>query len=515
MKRLFTLLIGALLASSAMAADIPNKALLDSSLVLKVYLNDNPRAEATAVVLAKGYVLTGSDALEKGQRFTVVDATGAELAAIRVNQDDKLGLALLRVEGLDAPALTVAKQQSEQGRAVGALRLASDKDKAPKTFRFGIGSITKLVHDKDSGKRYIVHNIPLKDASHGGALVNNCGELIGINVPDPDASLFTSKEGSGFSVPLAQVQAMSKSYAAATVAKEVCLSAAEQARRAEEALADTETKLKETEKNLGAELEALETERDALAKKRAEEAKKAAEAKKKLAELEEKQKQLKDASDEERAALGAEIDAQKAVVAEAAAKAAELETKLTAQQAELEAAKAKQAQQQQWMLYGGIGAAVVVLALIILLQLKKRKASELAQQQQMTAEELQQAQQNLAAKAAQEQAIAAIPDLILVGIDGESASLAVRIQGSSLGNSAAGLVLGRNPNSSDLVVAHSEISRQHARVIWVSQQLMIEDLASTNGVAINGVTLPPQQPHIVQIGDRVQFGTLMFELRQA
>ncbi|TAA45882.1 FHA domain-containing protein [Corallincola spongiicola] len=515
MKRLLTAMFISLLSTAAWSADIPHQGLLDSSLKLKVYLHDEPRAEATAVVLATGYVVTSSDALEKGQRFAVVDSSGAELAAVRVNQDDKLALTLLKVEGLNAPALVVARQQSEQGRAVGALSLSSDKREQPTSFHFGIGSITELVSDKDSGQRYISHNVKLTDYSHGGALVNNCGELIGINVPDPDASIFTSKEGIGFSVPLAQVQAMSKAYATTTVAKEICLSAAEQARLAAEALADTESKLAETEKSLGAELDALETERNDLQKQREAEAKKAAEAKKLLAQLEEKQKQLKDATAEEKAALGAEIDAQKAVVAETAERAAQLEVQLTEQQAALDAAIAKQAEQQLWLIYGGIVAGVIVLALIIMLQLRKRKSNQLVQQQQMTAEELQQAQQNLAAKAAHEQALASVPDLLLVGLEGEAASFAVRIQGSSLGAAVDGLVIGRSPNSSELVVTHSEVSRQHARLIWVSQQLMLEDLASTNGVCVNGVPLTAHQPHMVHVGDRVQLGTLVFELRKA
>lgn len=54
-----------------------------------------------------------------------------------------------------------------------------------------------------------------------------------------------------------------------------------------------------------------------------------------------------------------------------------------------------------------------------------------------------------------------------------------------------GVILGRDPESADIVVADGNISRAHARLEFVDSTVMVTDLGSTNGTYINGHALPP------------------------
>lgn len=54
-----------------------------------------------------------------------------------------------------------------------------------------------------------------------------------------------------------------------------------------------------------------------------------------------------------------------------------------------------------------------------------------------------------------------------------------------------GVILGRDPESADIVVADGNISRAHARLELADGSVVVTDLGSTNGTYINGHALPP------------------------
>lgn len=54
-----------------------------------------------------------------------------------------------------------------------------------------------------------------------------------------------------------------------------------------------------------------------------------------------------------------------------------------------------------------------------------------------------------------------------------------------------GVILGRDPESADIVVADGNISRAHARLELEGDSVVVTDLGSTNGTSINGHALPP------------------------
>jgi predicted component of type VI protein secretion system len=73
--------------------------------------------------------------------------------------------------------------------------------------------------------------------------------------------------------------------------------------------------------------------------------------------------------------------------------------------------------------------------------------------------------------------------------------------GLELGKETVGV--GRDP-SSDVVVNHPQVSRQHARFVHQGQVMVLEDLGSTNGTFVNGMRLTA--PHTLRNGDVVGLG---------
>ena len=61
----------------------------------------------------------------------------------------------------------------------------------------------------------------------------------------------------------------------------------------------------------------------------------------------------------------------------------------------------------------------------------------------------------------------------------------------------------------DLVLQSQDVSRHHARIERSGSQLIVSDLASTNGTRVNG---QPIHSHLIQPGDELTFGTVRVQL---
>lgn len=57
------------------------------------------------------------------------------------------------------------------------------------------------------------------------------------------------------------------------------------------------------------------------------------------------------------------------------------------------------------------------------------------------------------------------------------------------------------------------VSREHAAIFGRGEDVMIEDLGSTNGTLVNGNRLDPYIPEILRHGDQLQLGRLLIEVR--
>jgi EAL domain-containing protein (putative c-di-GMP-specific phosphodiesterase class I) len=72
-------------------------------------------------------------------------------------------------------------------------------------------------------------------------------------------------------------------------------------------------------------------------------------------------------------------------------------------------------------------------------------------------------------------------------------------------------VIGREAEAS-LSIPSATVSRRHAELDVVDQQLVLRDLCSTNGTSVNGIRI--EQPCCVNHGDLLQFGQVVFRVKK-
>ncbi len=107
--------------------------------------------------------------------------------------------------------------------------------------------------------------------------------------------------------------------------------------------------------------------------------------------------------------------------------------------------------------------------------------------------------------------------IVTAGVAGRSSSKASRLvvtEGESMGReielTGRELHIGRAPNS-DLVVTDEYASTQHAKLVLMNEDWLIQDLNSTNGTYLAGARVGT--PAVVKLNTPVKIGKTVFELR--
>jgi pSer/pThr/pTyr-binding forkhead associated (FHA) protein len=67
---------------------------------------------------------------------------------------------------------------------------------------------------------------------------------------------------------------------------------------------------------------------------------------------------------------------------------------------------------------------------------------------------------------------------------------------------------------SDIVLRVAEVSRRHALIVRRGSDVLLSDLGSANGTALNGIWLGAASERIVP-GDRIRFGDTELSFRHA
>jgi len=103
-------------------------------------------------------------------------------------------------------------------------------------------------------------------------------------------------------------------------------------------------------------------------------------------------------------------------------------------------------------------------------------------------------------------------EYVLEGRDEDGIRYLLRISGDRLMRND-GVVIGRNPQDSPYVINHADVSRKHARMKVMKDRVFIEDLGSTNGTSVNGQTIDSKGPVSVASGDQIIIGSVVMKLR--
>ena len=151
-------------------------------------------------------------------------------------------------------------------------------------------------------------------------------------------------------------------------------------------------------------------------------------------------------------------------------------------------------------------------ALILILWVVSRRSVTRAQHERVRAETLAEvAQARVEERDERDRLASATPAVLLDGADADGRPIAVRVPGSAIAG-AGGAVVGRNPFDSTVVIDHSEVSRRHFRLFARGASILLEDLNSTNGTAVNDTDLAPGTSAALSSGAILQVGGLTLKV---
>ena len=446
------------LVATVLLTLLPSTAAAQSVFPVDV-LRDGDRAQSGVAVLVQDDVLLSSFGLIGQGDQWIVSRPGDDAALVGavIATDRTRDLALLRVNGIGGEPAVLALEGAAAGRRVILQLPGSEK---PGT-----------VHDiQQSGNRpsLVRHTVQIAEGEFAAPLLNNCGELLGINQSPRillSRRLQTTTDEFAAVGDLADLKTfLEENGVYYRLAGGACLSEAEQLAAA----AQRE--------------EALQQRQDELAQ-----------------EAEERRQQL---------------DAARQAEEQARALAEEQREEAEAQRTEAAAQRQTNQEQErlarQQMLYS-LGVALVVLFGLVLLtvhQIRKRKKA-----QSTAAAEVGREQAKAASAAADlQKASATHPDILLVGSDAEGKEHRLKINGNALIRSGNGQMIGRSAQDADYMLNLDYVSRRHCLLRIHDGRILVKDLDSANGTAVNGTELAPQQEAAVKDGDELRIGMLALRL---
>lgn len=478
------------------------------------------RVRSGFAVSAAGHVLTAAHGIANEDRIVVVPlGSGAELLARVVYADQRADVALLRANGLEQPPLPLAKDGFAPGRMVFSAGVWGEPGERLLVAQMGGGVAVPMTpgavgrHGEIPAARnrpalsLLLHNAMIPVAGYGGPLLNECGEVAGVNRGDPDARGWQLREGLA---PDAVVHAAAASSVAElllpflptgvtfTQSEATCAEGRTAAKAEAEAAA---SKAGEAEAQ-AQEAARLAEQKDAeLVERQA--ALEAAEAR--LAELQAQRDEAAHTGAAKADSLRTELDAARNQHEAAQAAVREREEELAGLRAEREA----EAERNRLLLIilatVAVVAALVVFVLIVASRRRAREAENARQRAARAEQEAAQAQEDAERVKAEAGVGPAIDDCLLTGETSAGLPTSLKVPGSLL--AGQGAVIGRNPRNAALLIDDETLSREHARLSYEPERgLLIEDLDSTNGIRLNGRSLPPRTPMRIANGDIAELG---------
>ena len=375
------------------------------------------------------------------------------------------------------------------------------------------GTLSAVQPSNGTPPDYYLHNALVGDTGMGGPLFNNCGEVVGVVVPQPKflaRLLISEKESAAYAVPIEWLvsQFATRGVRPARAASP-CLSEAEQLAAAEQKTTVTQSKLEEETRRAATTAQAAvdaQTELDAV-KRQLDEAQDAGEDERLRleAEIQARQGKLDEARALETTARDALATAQRAVD-EARVREDSLRDALEATQ------RAAQEREKQYKTWGIAGGAALLLLLLLVWAMKRRAVARERREKTAAKSHAEKAQAGLDAREQEDARIRDTPTVFFDGADFSGQRVALRIPGASIA-ATSGVVVGRNPADSDFVINHPKVSRKQFRLFAAGNLLMIEDLGSTNGTTVDGKHLGAGQETVLADLSRVELSDLKLSVR--
>jgi serine protease Do len=152
------------------------------------------------IVSPEGYILTNNHVIDGATEVRVTLADKRQLPAKVVGTDPKTDIAVLKVEGSNFPAITIGDSSKVE---IGDYALAiGDPFGVGQTVTMGIiSALNRGNLGIEDYEDFIQTDAPINPGNSGGALVNDRGELIGINTAILSGGS-GGNQGIGFAVPV-------------------------------------------------------------------------------------------------------------------------------------------------------------------------------------------------------------------------------------------------------------------------------------------------------------------------
>lgn len=152
------------------------------------------------ILTADGYIVTNNHVIENATEITVVLSDGKEYKAKLTGADARTDLAVLKIEGNNFPYATLGNSSELQvGELAVAIGNPLGNELAGSVTGGYISALNRSIIVDDRKFNLIQTDAAINPGNSGGALVNNYGEIIGINSVKMSAS---GVEGIGFAIPI-------------------------------------------------------------------------------------------------------------------------------------------------------------------------------------------------------------------------------------------------------------------------------------------------------------------------
>ena len=169
-------------------AELDVEAVSESVVRVRAYDNNRVTSEGAGFVINEtGHVLTHAHLVRGADRVSVISiGSGAEVLGQQMFTDRDMNLAVLVVPGLGLPPLSLSEQGADVGRIVRTLSFADNNE-----LRLSQGTVGAY-QERPGGRsdaatiQLLLHNAMITAAEYGMPLFNECGQVIAVNLPDPD-----------------------------------------------------------------------------------------------------------------------------------------------------------------------------------------------------------------------------------------------------------------------------------------------------------------------------------------
>lgn len=150
-----------------------------------------------AVISSDGFIVTNEHVVENNKEVTVKFNNGFSLKGTVVKKNASADLALVKVDASDLTPLSLLNSEAEIGEDVFAIGTPADIS-LEQTVSKGIVSGKRVIE----GLKFLQTDVSINPGNSGGPLINQSGEIVGINAMKIIAQGF---EGLGFAIPSADV----------------------------------------------------------------------------------------------------------------------------------------------------------------------------------------------------------------------------------------------------------------------------------------------------------------------